>query len=402
MPVPRLSELIDQPQASAFLRGVVASRRYANAYLFHGPAGVGKCTAAFAFARAVLCDHGAARGPAAAPGLFDAAPPERAAAPDDDACGACATCAKVASLQHPDLRFLFPVEGEEKDLEETIIETLRAMRDDPLYVFDYKKAASIRISLTRDLLRELAYRPYEAERRVIVVRDADRMREDQYSAMLKAIEEPASTTVWVLTTWRANRLPATIRSRCQRVRFQAISEESIAAFLERRAGCDAPAARLLAALGAGSLGRALVLRESNPLAQRAAAMALLEPALKKDAEALWRAAQAFMNFGRTGRERLRRMVEFHQLWLRDLLRAKYGGEGAKLANADLEGEIRRLAAKTDAREIRRRLLVLEEMIRAIDGNITPDVALFSGLARVAGSHMGEGEWPRHSTARWDY
>ena len=51
----RLSQLLGQPQASAFLRTVVRNGRYANAYLFHGPAGVGKLTAALAFANAILC-----------------------------------------------------------------------------------------------------------------------------------------------------------------------------------------------------------------------------------------------------------------------------------------------------------------------------------------------------------
>jgi hypothetical protein len=56
----------------------------------------------------------------------------------------------------------------------------------------------------------------------------------------------------------------------------------------------------------------------------------------------------------------------------------------------------------DAAEARRRLMVLEEMLRAIEGNVTPELAMFSGLARLAGSRVGEGEWPRHAGARWDY
>src|SRR5882762_3638698 len=101
MPSPKLSELLDQPGASTFLRGVVAGGRFANAYLFHGAPGVGKGTAALAFARALLCERGAGRH-VEAPGLFDAAPP--AAAPSaDDACGECPACRKAADLQHPDL-----------------------------------------------------------------------------------------------------------------------------------------------------------------------------------------------------------------------------------------------------------------------------------------------------------
>lgn len=243
MPAPKLTELLGQTEVSAFLRGIVARQRYGNAYLFHGPAGVGKGTAALAFARAALCDRvpGAAtfapREPAA-PSLFGeepaAAPPP--VATGDDACGECPACVKSGTLQHPDLKFLFPVSGEEKAADESIGETILQMREDPFFTFRYDKAASIRIAQTKELQRELAYRPYEAARRVVVVRDCDRMREDQYSTLLKSIEEPGATTVWVLTTARASRVPATIRSRCQRVRFAPLAEALVRGFLVERAG----------------------------------------------------------------------------------------------------------------------------------------------------------------------
>ena len=57
MPVVSLAQLLGQPDVSAFLRGIVGRGRHGNAYLFHGPPGVGKGTAALAFARAALCDR---------------------------------------------------------------------------------------------------------------------------------------------------------------------------------------------------------------------------------------------------------------------------------------------------------------------------------------------------------
>src|SRR5439155_4290284 len=116
--------------------------------------------------------------------------------------GSFAAFLKTPRFKQLDLKFLFPLSGKEKDLNDTIAATLAAWREDPLFVFSYEKAASIRLSITRDLLRELAFKPFEAQRRVVVVRDADRMREDQYSAMLKAIEEPGASSLWVLTTAR--------------------------------------------------------------------------------------------------------------------------------------------------------------------------------------------------------
>ena len=397
-----LSTLLGQPEVSAFLRGIVARGRYANAYLFHGPHGVGKCTAALAFARAVLCERVPGAAPASAgPSLFDDAP---AAAPTtgDDACGECRGCRISATLQHPDLKFLFPVSGEERSLEGTIEETLEELRKDPLHVFQYEKAASIRISQTRELIAELGYRPHTASRRVVVVRDCDRMREDQFSALLKSIEEPGASTLWVLTTARLARVPATIRSRCQRVRFRPLGESLVRDQLQK-AGVEEKDARMLAALAGGSLARALAMRDAEPdmKSQRDAALQMLTPALERNPAQLVMAIQKATGYGRAGRERLRMSLEFHQLWLRDALRLRYGADPETLVNRDLVGVLQKLAAQLDAAEIRRRLLVLEEALRSIDGNISPDLTLFSTLARVAGDRLGEGAWPAHAAARWD-
>lgn len=403
-----LSELLGQDDVATFLRGIVARGRYGNAYLFHGPAGVGKGTAALAFARAALCDRVTGAAPVSAPvddgpSLFgEALAPPPATTDGDDACGECAACHKTAQLIHPDLKFLFPLSGEEKLLNDTIAETLQAMRDDPLFTFQYEKAASIRLATTRELQRELAFRTYEASRRVVVIRDCDRMREDQYSSLLKSIEEPGASTIWVLTTSRLARVPSTIRSRCQRVRFAPLAESLIREFLMEQAEVDEPAARMLAALSGGSLARALVLRGEDPLALRNQSIAMLTPALRGDIKTLWTAAQGASRFGKSGRESLRRTIEFQQLWLRDLLRVRYGAPREMLVNRDQESILRQAAAGIDATEVRRRLMVLEEALRAIDGNVSADLALFSTLARAGGLRLGEGAWPAHSTARWDY
>jgi DNA polymerase-3 subunit delta' len=399
-----LGGLLGQPDVSAFLRGIVQRGRYANAYLFHGPSGVGKCTAALAFARAVLCErvHGAAPVDTG-PSLFGDAPVEAFAQDGDDACGECRGCRLSGTLQHPDLQFLFPLSGEEKTLETTVVETLQAMRDDPLFVFQYEKAASIRISQTRELLAELGYRPHTASRRVVIVRDCDRMREDQFSALLKSVEEPGASTIWVLTTARLSRVPVTIRSRCQRVRFAPLSEPLIRGVLQDLAEVEEKDARMLAALSGGSLARALAMRDAEPgmKEQRDAALALLGPAMSGDVGSLWAAIQKTTSFGKAGRERLRQTLEFQQLWLRDILRLRYGAGVEQLVNRDQVKALEQLATRIDAGEIRRRLMVLEEALRSIDGNVSADLTLFSALSRVGGQRLGESAWPAHATARWD-
>src|SRR5688500_12465981 len=235
----RFEDIVGQERAIATLRGTLREGRIPNAYLFEGPWGVGKTKTALALAAALVCHT-----------------------EGDTACGTCPACVRAARFQHPDIRFLFPVMSDEDD-PESIAEVLGEVANDPHHVFTYEKAASIRIGLTRDLLRELAFRPYEGRRRVIVLRDADRMREDQYSAMLKSLEEPGASTLWVLTTSRAHRLPPTIRSRCLKLRFRALTEAEISGYLVDRVGLGAGAARLLAALASGSLARALTMRGEN-------------------------------------------------------------------------------------------------------------------------------------------
>ena len=178
----RFEDIVGQERAVRTLRDTLRSNRIPNAYLFEGPWGVGKTRTALALAAALVCRT-----------------------ESDDACGQCDACLRVARFMHPDVRFLFPVMTDEDD-PESIAETLQEVANDPHHVFTYEKASSIRIGITRDILKELAYRPYEGRRRVIVLRDADRMREDQYSAMLKSLEEPGASTLWVLTSARPNRL----------------------------------------------------------------------------------------------------------------------------------------------------------------------------------------------------
>jgi DNA polymerase-3 subunit delta' len=336
------------------------------------------------------------------PSLFDDAP-AASGATGDDACGECRGCRMSATLQHPDLKFLFPVSGEERALEGTIEETLAELREDPLFVFQYEKAASIRISQTRELIAELGYRPHTSSRRVIVVRDCDRMREDQFSALLKSVEEPGASTAWVLTTARLARVPVTIRSRCQRVRFRPLPESLVRDALQQQAGVDEKSARMLAALASGSLARALAMRDADPdmKSQRDAALQMLAPALDHRPDLLLAAIQKATGYGRAGRERLRLSLEFHQLWLRDVLRLRYGAAPETLVHRDQLPLLQRLSAQLDATEIRRRLLVLEEALRSIEGNISPDLTLFSALSRVAGERLGEGAWPAHAAARWD-
>jgi len=184
------------------------------------------------------------------------------------------------------------------------------------------------------------------------------------------------------------------------VRFVPLSEALVTSFMTERAGTSPGESRMLAALAGGSLARALTLRDAQPLELRNQALALLDPALRGDGAGVWRAVTGTNRFGRAGRESLRRLLEFQELWLRDLLRARYGAPRESFVNRDREAEIRRQAERVDADEIRRRLMAIEEAMRAIEGNITPDLALFSAMMRIGDRSFENTEWPAHEAGRW--
>jgi DNA polymerase III subunit delta' len=195
----RLRDLAGQNHATALLLRAVAARRVAHAYLFDGPTGVGKRSAAVGLGMALACPR--------APG---------------EGCGACDVCHRILGGNHPDVRVFLPA------------------------------TAQILIEQAQEIVLLAAGRPHEAPARVIVVDDADRLNPSSANCLLKTLEEPFPGTHLVLVTAAPERLLPTIRSRTQRVRFVPVP----AAVLEQIArgrGAAPERAETAAALAAGSV-----------------------------------------------------------------------------------------------------------------------------------------------------
>jgi len=190
------------------LRGLLARaighHRLPPALLFSGPSGVGKKTLALAVGRALLCE-----------------------VDDGDACDACAACSRAARGLHPDA-ILIEADG-----------------------------ASIKIEQVRDVVREIAGRPFESRARAVVFDEAHLLTEQAQNALLKSLEEPPATSHVFLVTASPQALLPTIRSRCQTLRFSPLPQSRLETHLRERIGLSADEARLRAALSGGSLGAAL-------------------------------------------------------------------------------------------------------------------------------------------------
>lgn len=234
-----LSGLSGQQNADAVLTSAFTSGRLSHAYLFAGPAGTGRLTAALALASAFMCGGGG-------PG-----------------CGSCRHCRRIARFEHPDVRVSFPVMGSTKPEECAALLTRRAADGTtPLAV---PGNSAIGIDAVREIQMRLAMKPFEGDRRVEIILGVDRMRQEAANALLKTLEEPPPGTLLLMTCERTSAVLPTVRSRAHLVRFGRVPPADIAALLERVAGTAPGDARRIAAAADGSVGAALELAREGDI-----------------------------------------------------------------------------------------------------------------------------------------
>lgn len=222
-----LEQLDRHPHARAILAPMLSpDARPSHAYLFYGPGGVGKRSAARALAAEWLS--------------YGATDPDRVRE-------------RAIAGVHPDLTWVAPSGAHE------------------ILVGDVDAPVVAAASKT----------PFEAQRRVFVIERADELGDEAANRMLKTLEEPASFVHLILLTDRLAEVMPTIRSRCQLVRFDAAPAESVAADLESE-GVSGPTALACARLALGDASRARELVSEEGSAMRAAAEALARAALAGD------------------------------------------------------------------------------------------------------------------------
>lgn len=184
-----------------------------HAFLFHGPEGSGK--AAFAIAFAQLLN---------APGNPDGTIVDRASP----------QYLKIANLQHPDVKFIFPTPAKTNVKPEELQEVLQEYAGNPYqYTRFPNKNTFIGIDTIRELKHEAGFKLYEGRKKIFIIDQADRMRGEAANALLKLLEEPPDNLMLILITANVHALLPTIKSRCQMLRFPQMSEEEIAGIITR-------------------------------------------------------------------------------------------------------------------------------------------------------------------------
>lgn len=212
MPEKLLTKIRGQVNAVAFLEAVLKGGRVAHSYIFSGPAGVGKMTAAIWFAAGILCEQ-----------------------PQDDVpCGVCSACRKIAKGSYPYLRIISP----EKN--------------------------TIKISQIREINDFLKYKVEESVYRFIIIDEAHSMTPEAANSLLKILEEPPVRTTFILLVDYISKVFPTIISRCQVVNFTTLSRKTISEILLEK-GFKEESIPAVLPVAQGSAGRALELSEDEAL-----------------------------------------------------------------------------------------------------------------------------------------
>jgi DNA polymerase III subunit delta' len=328
-------DLIGQARAIRFLHRALMTGRIAHAYLFTGPAGVGKRAAALAFAQALNCEM---KQQSADSCQLTAA---------QDGCGDCRICRNIAHGRHPDVQVIEP------------------------------DGATVKIEQIRTLEADAALASYEAQWKVFILDRAERMTEQAANALLKTLEEPARGTVFILLTSTVSALLPTIVSRCQTVTFSPLPNGQIEALL-REKGIEPSQARLIASLSQGSIERALSPEVASLSATRDLLLEGLGRGLHDGPAALVELAEKLVK----DREKLQQQLEILSAWFRDLMVAKASGRKDWLVNDDRGEEIVRQVEGTPLDAILDGLRAIHAVMDNLSRNANPRLSMEDLLLRL--------------------
>jgi DNA polymerase-3 subunit delta' len=334
-----LRDIVGHRAALALLSRAVGRSGLPQSLILTGPDGVGKRLTAIAVAQLLNCTARIERPTATL---------------EIDACGTCSPCRRIAQQSHPDVVLV---------------------------------GASPSIDVAREVMQASAYRPFEGRRRVFILDDADTMSAAVQNAWLKTLEEPPSTSHFLLVTARPDLLLPTVRSRCPSLRFGRLPVDEVARLLVERHAMEPSAAREAAFASDGSPGRALVDASDVGTATRvlvegvvgAAAVARgpeqrlrLAAQLLEPAETKARGRGKPKSFSAPERELLGERLEVLSATLRDLSVAAAGGDDRFMAHAP-SAETVALAKRWGTTRLTAAFAAVGRAREALERNTSPKV-----------------------------
>ena len=230
------------------LSNAVQNQHIAHAQLFQGPTGGAQTAMALAFISYLFCTQ----------------------RDGDDACGTCPSCQKVHKGIHPDIVYVFPsittkkVKEAESDVflpewRKFMLESpYRTLADWLIYLgAEGNRQGNIPVEETRKLIQKISLKPFEAPFKIVFIWNAETLNLSSGNALLKTLEEPPSSTLFILICSDPQKLLTTIISRTQRMNVGTVDEGDLAHFLSKKTGIDPDKAMQLAITSEGNISWAL-------------------------------------------------------------------------------------------------------------------------------------------------
>jgi DNA polymerase-3 subunit delta' len=340
-------QVIGQTKIIDSLKHSLAEGRLSHAYLFVGPPHVGKTTLAITLAQALNCPF------------------------EDKPCGECRSCRRIASGKHADVQVIGrAVKSQESG---------RGTPDSRLQTPDSKGGSSVRKEIAIDQIREMQHnvslKPYEGDQRLIIIDGAEHMSKEAANSLLKTLEDPPSSTTFILLAVDEGSLLPTIVSRCQRLRLFPQPLPVVRQALVERWGVPSERAEHLARFCHGCIGWAIsAIDNDEVLTKRSEHLKDLVSLSRSDvSERFVFAAQLAAQFGRD-RASVRERLELWLTWWQDMLLMKNGCVEF-ITNMDRRESLQEAAAQHCLSAISGVLKSIRETIQQLEQNASPQLAL---------------------------
>lgn len=320
------SEVIGHDLQIQMLKKAIASHTLAHGYLFDGQEGVGKRKVAMALAKTALCGKG------------------------DEACGICPSCVQFDSENHPDFLLIEP------------------------------DGLSIKDKQMEEFQSFIYIKPFESSVKVLVVDGADAMTVRAQNRILKIVEEPPGHAIIIMIAKNREALLPTVLSRLQKLSFNRLSSESMAAYLIK-AGYDRDQAALSASYADGSLGKALAFISSEDFqVKRTDALACLRYLHEGDVLKAFERMEPYLG----DKVNTISFIELVIIWYRDALLYLTHSESTLRFTQAVSDDFEVLCAQLNPQRVPVYIEVADSAIRAINANANAPLTADAMLLKLTG------------------
>jgi len=249
----KFSEIFGLHEIKEKLIRAVNTGKVAHAQMFAGPEGSANMALALAYATLLNCSN----------------------RQENDSCGTCPSCHKMAKLIHPDVHFVYPV-SPIKDVKEAISDSFITDWREFIIKNPYSgpnewslnfggenKQLNISREESRSILRKLSLKSYEGEYKVMILWLPEYLHAASANALLKILEEPPEMTLFLMVTNDHEQIINTILSRVQMLKIRPFSHGEIATYLQEHYEVNSSKASQLAGISSGNLNYAIHLLEDS-------------------------------------------------------------------------------------------------------------------------------------------